>query len=100
MTDRDAGGKFVKGHSKPGPGRPKRATEQEYQDILYEVIPLERFRKIIEAQAKRAERGEIMAFNAIANRILPILERREHTGENGSAIKIEIIDKTDEHDTN
>ncbi len=95
MTDRGTNGKFVKGN-KASPGRPKRATEQEYLDVLYEVAAIEKWRLILEAQMKRAQRGDILAFNAIANRILPILERREHAGEGGGAIKIQIIDATDE----
>ena len=92
MTDRGADGKFVKGQTGNPKGRPKKATEQEYQDALYDVVPLERWKKILEAQMKRAERGDIQAFNAIANRILPITEKRELTGKDGEPITIRTFD--------
>ena len=90
MTDRDERGKFTKGN-KASPGRPKKATEQEYLDVLYEVASIERFRKILDAQMKRAERGDIQAFNAIANRILPIIERKHLSGDDGGAIVVTLL---------
>ena len=95
MTDKDPkNGRFVKGN-KASPGRPPKQSKQDYEDVFFEVIQIDRWRKMIEAQAKRAERGDIQAFNAIANRILPIITKNEHTGEYGEAIKIQIIDTTD-----
>ena len=96
MTDRDGNGRFTKGTTGNPKGRPKKATEQEYLDVLYDVANIVRFRKILDAQMKRAERGDIQAFNAIANRILPIIERRQISGEDGGAVKIQLIDATDE----
>lgn len=92
MTDRGTDGKFIKGKSGNPKGRPTKATEQEYQDALYDVVPLDRWKRILEAQMKRAERGDIQAFNAIANRILPIMERHEHTGRDGDPIEIRTFD--------
>lgn len=92
MTDRDENGRFVKGHSMKSPGRPPRAKDEEYQAILYEVVPLERWRKMLEAQAKRAEKGEIKAFNAIADRLMPVVNKNEHTGKDGAPLEIRTFD--------
>ena len=92
MTDKDPKtGRFTKGN-KASPGRPPKAAKEDYIDILYEVVTVERWRKLIEAQVKRAERGDIQAFNAIANRILPITEKHELTGKDGEPITIRTFD--------
>lgn len=88
MTDRDENGRFKKGHTVKSPGRPVRARDEEYQAILYEVVPLEKWRKILEAQVKRAERGDIQAFNALANRIMPLITKQEVSGSEGEPLKI------------
>lgn len=63
--------------------------------MLYETIPLERFRKLIEMQARRAEKGDIQAFNALANRILPILERRQISGNVDAPIIVTLTPNDD-----
>lgn len=82
---RDSKGKFIKGTA-PGPGRQPAATEQQYAEVLKDVVPLERFRLIVEAQARRAERGDIQAFNALAGRLVP--ERRDLTIEHSGSLQI------------
>ena len=91
LPGRDDKGKFTKGN-KASPGRKPRATEEEYRDAFLDVIPIERFKRMVDAQAKRAERGDIQAFNAIANRILPVIEKHEHSGKDGSPIQITGVD--------
>lgn len=84
---RDASGKFIKG--KPGgPGRPPRATEAEYLDALKESLPLDRFKKIVDAYAKRAERGDTRAAEVLFKHVLPQVSRVEHSGTDGDVIKI------------
>lgn len=92
---RDNKGRFVKG--KPGgPGRPPRATEQEYRDTIKEVIPLERFIRQLEKLAARADRGDSRAFDKICDLLGLHVIKNEHTGENGNAITIRIIDENTE----
>ena len=89
MTDRGPDGKFIKG--KPGgPGRPPHATEQEYLGVFKATIPLERFAKIVEAQARRAEKGDQRAADLIFKYILPLVQKSEHTGEGGGAILVRV----------
>jgi len=82
---RDARGRFIKG-GPGGPGRPPSATEAEYAEVFREVVPLERFRRIVQRQAERAERGDILAFNAITSRLVP--ERRDLTIEHSGSLQI------------
>ncbi len=100
MTDRDEHGKFMKGN-KASPGRPPKPVEADYKNALLEIVGVERFKKMIEAQAKRAERGDIQAFNAIANRLLPVMTLNQVTGADGQPIKVifEYVGDKDESDT-
>lgn len=85
LPERDSKGRYVPGHPGTG-GRPPKPTEQEYFDALREAVPLERFKLIVEKQLQRAERGEIMSFNAIVNRLVP--ERRDLTIEHSGSLNI------------
>jgi hypothetical protein len=85
---RDEKGRFVNGN-KASPGRKPKATEAEYLDAFKSVIPLERFVKQIEAQAKRADRGDLMAFGAIAKFLG--LDVQKIQQENHGEITVKII---------
>ena len=54
---RDAKGRFVPGVSGNPKGRKPRATEDEYRDAILDIVPIERWRLMIEKQAARAEKG-------------------------------------------
>ena len=77
--DRNEKGQFVKGY-KGGPGRPPRATEQEYLDAVADTVPLSRFIRMVEKQAQRAERGDIRAFEGVAKLLRLYVERQEING--------------------
>lgn len=77
--ERNEKGQFIKGQYKGGPGRPPKATEQEYLDAIFEVVPLLRFKKMIEKQAARAEKGDIRAFEVIAKYVAPYVEHKDIT---------------------
>ena len=85
---RDKNGRFVKGN-KASPGRPPKATEQEYLDAFKTVIPLERFIHQVEAQAKRADRGDLQAFGAIAKFLGLDVQKIEQ--QNSGEVTIKII---------
>lgn len=87
---RDNKGRFVKG--KPGgPGRPPRATEQEYREAIKEVIPLERFIRQLEKLAARADRGDSRAFDKICDLLGLHVIKNEVTGVDGNAITINVM---------
>lgn len=92
MTDKDPKtGRFVKGN-KASPGRRPRVTEEEYADAFFETISIVRFKKIIEATAKSAERGNMAAVKLIIERVLPAIEKHELTGKDGAPMEIRTFD--------
>jgi hypothetical protein len=87
---RDGKGRFIKG--KPGgPGRPPRATEQEYREAIKEVIPLERFIRQLEKLATRADRGDSRAFDKICDLLGLHVIKQEVSGADGNAITIRVV---------
>lgn len=57
---RDNHGRFVKGGS-GGPGRPKRATEQEYLATLSEAVSLTDWREVVTRAVSDAKSGDAKA---------------------------------------
>lgn len=72
LAGRDARGRFAPGNA-GGPGGARTSTkeqQQEYIDAMYEIIPLDRFRRMVDKVATHVEEtGSIKAFEAIANRM-------------------------------
>jgi len=87
MTDRNENGQFTKGN-KGGPGRPKRTDEEQYNAVLFSVISPERFRDMLELQARKADRGDPEAFKFICKLLGMDINRNELTGMNGGPIVI------------
>lgn len=88
MTDRDPRtGKWVKGKA-GGPGRPPRATEEEYREAIKDVVPLERFIRQLMKLAERADRGDSRAFDKICDLLGLHIVKTEMTGKNGEALKV------------
>ncbi len=46
VAERDEHGRFVKGHANVSPGRPPRATEDEYLRVMSEVVSADDWRAI------------------------------------------------------
>jgi len=84
---RDDKGRFIKGASGNPAGRPPRATEQEYLDAFCEEVPLTKWRVLIAAQVKRAERGDLLAFGALAKYLAPQVEKKDINLTGGLAIE-------------
>lgn len=89
MTDRDANGRFIKG-KKGGPGRPPKATEAEYLDALKDILPLERFQRIVDSYARRAEKGDTRAAEVLFKYVLPNVNRIDVTTKDQSLNTITI----------
>jgi hypothetical protein len=66
---RDDNGRFTTGNS-GGPGRPRRAVEQDYLAALADTVPLERWRKIIDRAVADAEKGDAKARRWLAEYLL------------------------------
>jgi hypothetical protein len=65
-----ATGRFLRGNP-GGPGRPTRATEEEYLVTLREECPLESWRKVIQRSVTDAVHGEPRARDFLAKYVLP-----------------------------
>jgi hypothetical protein len=61
---RDAKGRFTYGHP-GGPGRPRRAVEQDYLHIVSAVCPPDRLAAIVENLVTAAERGDQTAIQLL-----------------------------------
>ena len=89
---RDEKGRFLPGGSGNPKGRKPRATEQEYQDAVADVIPIERWCRILEAQARRAEKGDVRSFEALARYLAPVTERQQTEHSGGVEITVRYVD--------
>lgn len=87
---RDAKGRFVKGSTGNPKGRPPRATEQEYQDAVKDTIPIQRFIRMLEKQAQRAERGDIRAFDCVV-RLIGVEAAKKLDFSGGARIQVEYV---------
>jgi len=91
---RDEKGRFIKGMSGNPGGRPPRATEQEYLDALKDALPIERFMKIVNRYAERAERGDTRAAEVLFKYVLPQVSKVQHgISDDTLAVKMLVVDK-------
>ena len=68
-TDRASNGRFLKGHT-GGPGRPRRAVEQEYLAKLNATVTLEVWQQIVERAVQDAKNGDAKAREWIAKYLI------------------------------
>jgi hypothetical protein len=66
---RDGNGRFAAGNS-GGPGRPRRAVEQDYLATLVNAVPLARWMRIVDRAAEDAERGDPKARQWLSEYLL------------------------------
>jgi len=88
---RDEKGRFIKGEVANPKGRPPRATEEEYAETFREVIPLERWKRMIERQALRADKGDLIAFKALVLYLAGApTQKSELTGKDGERFVVNL----------
>ena len=86
MPERDENGRFVKGNS-GGPGRPKKAREERYYEIMHTACTYVKWRKIVNKAVEQAMRGNHNARKFLADYLLgPPPQRHELTGEGGGPV--------------
>ncbi len=70
-TGRDKRGRFIKGEYGGGPGRPKRATEEEYLTVTFAECPLEAWQVIVKKAVQDAQKGDSKAREWLSRYLLP-----------------------------
>jgi len=73
-TGRSLKGRFALGN-KCGPGRPRRAREEEYCRAFREGVTLEDWRRIVRRAVEQALAGDAAARNFLARHLLPAIPR-------------------------
>ena len=88
VTGRDENGRFAKGNG-GGPGRPKKAREEKYLDILLSIITPDEWAKVCSVALSRAKAGDSRAREWLANYIVgkPV-EKREISSPEGEGLRI------------
>jgi hypothetical protein len=90
MVDRDERGRIKPGSVLNEKGRLKRTDEEKYTSVISATITPDRFRAMLEKQAKRAEAGDLEAFKQICKLLGLDIEKKELTGKNGEPLIINI----------
>jgi len=89
---RDAKGKFIKGVSGNPHGRPSKAKEERYYEILISTVTKESWKAIIERAVYDAKRGDTSARKWLADYIIgPPVERKEITGADSQPLIIKVV---------
>ena len=84
-------GQFVQGNG-GGPGRPKRAKEERYYEILISTVTKDSWKAIIERAITDAKKGDTSARKWLADYIIgPPVERKELTGLDAGPILLKVI---------
>jgi hypothetical protein len=66
---RDENGRFAKGNG-GGPGRPKRAREERFYEILITTVSFEDWKRIVERARDQALRGDAVARKWLADYLI------------------------------
>ena len=74
-------------------GRPKREREVEYYRVLITRVSIDDWHAIIDKAIRDAKSGDAVARRWLADYLIgPPIERKEITGADGNALRIEIVD--------
>lgn len=72
---RDKNGQFAAGNA-GGPGRPPAAKEEHYLELLRQTVDLSQWQTAISAVLRKAQEGDLRAFEALAKYIMPLPAQR------------------------
>lgn len=86
---RDEKGRFIKGVSGNPKGRSPREVEEDYRAILVSNVTKEDWAQIVKRAVVDAKKGDTAARKFIADYLIGLpVQRQEHTGADGNALKI------------
>lgn len=88
MADRDEKGRFIKGEYKGGPGRPTRAREERYYEIMMTAVTFADWQKIIERAVQDARRGDAVARKWLSDYLVGAAQQRLDITSAGAAIQV------------
>ena len=92
---RDSKGKFLPG-CQPGPGRPTVAKEEQYLLLLRQTVDLAQWQKAVKSVLKKAQEGDLRAFEALAKFIMPLPAQRLKISEEPHQEKYRVAGRTPE----
>lgn len=96
MTQRDEHGRFVKGQSGNPNGRPKKARETRYYEILVSTVTFEQWKRIVDKARQQAERGDATARKWLADYIVGSPEQNIHISGDYPVIREVVFQGPDE----
>ena len=88
MADRDARGRFLPGHSLPGPGNPWAARVAEYRRAAMDAVGVDEVRAVFRMLVDKALAGDVVAAKVLLDRLFgraTVFE--EDTGE----VRFEVV---------
>jgi len=91
MAERDGNGRFVKGYG-GGPGRPKKAREVRYSEIMQTACSFKEWRAICKKAVEQAKRGDATARKWLSDNLIGVPKQRmELSGPDEGKITIEYV---------
>ena len=91
MVERNPDGTLKKGSVLNSKGRNKRTDEEQFNAVLFAVESPERFKKQLEQQAQKADRGDLESFKYICKLLGLEVEKKQITGADGQELVIKVI---------
>jgi hypothetical protein len=96
--DRDANGRYLKGHKSNG-GRPSRPKEEQYYRILMTACTPKDWNAIVLKAIDQAKRGDAVARKWLSDYLIgPPVERKEITGADSQPLEIRVVYDEDKAD--
>lgn len=72
MTDRDANGRYIKGHTGNPSGRAPKAREERYYEITVNTVNFEDWKLIVEKARDQAKKGDPVARKWLADYLVGV----------------------------
>ena len=88
MNGREENGRFSKGNG-GGPGRPRKAREEKYLDILVSICTPDEWATVCKVAVARAKSGDARAREWVGNYLVgKAIDKHEISGPEGEGLRI------------